>query len=144
YGCSSDFFTSNGLDSMETVPVGIPIGQRNGLSAGDIDGISRAYGFTPTATTITTVPSGLPITVDGVAAVSPQSFDWGAGSTHTVAVATQAGSTDPRYIFVRWSDSGDPRHTITASTGETVFCAVYQTQHKFSYDPGSGSVTVAV
>ena len=142
YGATG--FTRNGLDSMETVPVGIPIGQRNGLSAGDIDGISRAYGFTPTATTITTVPSGLPITVDGVAAVSPQSFDWEAGSTHTVAVATQAGSTDPRYIFVRWSDSGDPSHTITASTGQTVFCAVYQTQHKFSYDVGSGSGTVAV
>ena len=31
-------FTRNAQDSMETVPVGIPIGQRNGLSAGDIDG----------------------------------------------------------------------------------------------------------
>ena len=135
-------FTRNGLDSMETVPVGIPIGQRNGLSAGDIDGISRAYGFTPTATTITTVPSGLPITVDGVAAVSPTSFDWAPGSTHTIAVNTQAGSADPRYVFVRWSDGGDPSHTITASAGQTVFCAVFQTQHKFSYDVGSGSGTV--
>jgi|GEM_PF-1687033 len=135
-------FTRNGLDSMETVPVGIPIGQRNGLSAGDIDGISRAYGFIPTATTITTAPSGLPITVDGVAAVSPMSFDWAPGSTHSIAVATQAGTADPRYVFVRWSDGGDPSHTITASASQTVFCAVYQTQHKFSYDVGSGSGTV--
>jgi uncharacterized protein (TIGR03437 family) len=147
YGATG--FTRNGLDSMETVPVGIPIGQRDGLSAGDIDGISRAYGFTPTTTTIATAPSGLPITVDGVAAVggvalvSPKSFDWAPGSTHTIAVATQAGATDPRYVFVRWSDGGDPSHTITASTGQTVFCAVYQTQHKFSYDVGSGSGTVS-
>src|ERR1035437_470697 len=141
YGATG--FTRNGLDSIETVPVGIAIGQRNGLSAGDIDGISRTYGFTPTATTtITTAPSGLPITVDGVAAVSPMSFDWAPGSTHTIAVPTLAGAADPRYVFVRWSDGGDPSHTITASTSQTVFCAVYQTQHKFSYDVGSGSGTV--
>jgi astacin len=133
-------FTRNGLDSMETVPVGIPIGQRNALSAGDIDGISRAYGFTPTATTIATAPSGLPIAVDGVAAVSPQSFDWAPGSTHTIAVNTQAGSTDPRYILVRWSDGGDPSHSITADASLTVFCAVYQTQHKFSVGTGFSSV----
>ena len=140
YGANG--FSRNYLDTMETVPVGIAIGQRNGLSAGDIDGISRAYGLTPTATTITTVPSNLPITVDGVAAVSPASFDWAPGSTHTIAAAAQAGAGDPRDVFVRWSDGGDPSHTITASTSQTVFCAVYQTQHKFSYDVGSGSGTV--
>src|ERR1019366_5240889 len=114
YGATG--FTRNGLDSMETVPVGIPIGQRLGLSAGDIDGISRAYGLTPTATTITTVPSGLPITVHGVAPVSPTSFDWGPGSKHTIiAAAPQAGAAAPRYVFVRWSDGGAPSHTITAS-----------------------------
>src|SRR3954447_355957 len=135
-------FTRNGLDSMETVPVGIPIGQRSGLSAGDIDGISRVYGFAPTATTITTVPAGLPIIVDNVAATSPKSFDWAHGSTHTVSVNIQAGSADPRYIFVRWSDGGDFNHTITADPGQTVFCAIYQTQHRFSYDVASGSGTV--
>ena len=134
YGSTA--FTRNGLDTMETVPVGIPIGQLNGLSAGDIDGISRAYGLTPTATTIATVPSGLPIIVDGVAAVSPKSFDWEPGSTHTISVNTQVGSADPRYIFVRWSDGGDFSHTITADPGQTVFCAIYQTQHRFSYDVG--------
>ncbi len=135
-------FTRNGLDSIETVPVGIPIGQRNGLSAGDIDGILRAYGITPTATTITTVPAGLPVIVDGVAAVSPKAFNWGPGSTHTIAVNTQEGPADPRYAFVRWSDGGDLTHTITAGAGQTVFCAVFQTQHKFSFDVGSGSGTV--
>ena len=136
-------FTRNGQDSMETVPVGIPIGQRNGLSAGDIDGISRAYNLIPTATTITTVPAGLPVTVDGVAATSPASFDWAVGSTHTIAVAAQAGTSDPRYAFLRWSDGGDPSHTITAAANQTVFCAVYQTRHRFSFDIASGSGVVA-
>jgi uncharacterized protein (TIGR03437 family) len=134
-------FSRNFLDTIETVPVGIPIGQRDGLSAGDIDGISRAYGLTPSATTITTAPSGLPIAVDGAAAVSPASFNWASGSTHTIAAASLAGSADPRYVLVRWSDGGDPSHTITASTSQTVFCAVYQTQHKFAYGIGSGSGT---
>ena len=141
YGANG--FSRNYLDTIETVPVGIPIGQRNALSAGDIDGISRTYGFTPTATTITTTPAGLPITVDGVAAVGPASFNWASGSTHTIAAAALAGSADPRYVLVRWSDGGDPSHTIAASTGQTVFCAVYQTQHKFAYDVGSGSGIVA-
>jgi uncharacterized protein (TIGR03437 family) len=140
YGANG--FSRNFLDTIETVPVGIPIGQRDGLSAGDIDGISRAYGFAPSATTITTAPSGLPITVDGVAAVSPASFNWDSGSTHTIAAASLAGSADPRYVLVRWSDGGDPSHTITASTSQTVFCAVYQTQHKFTYGVGSGPGTV--
>jgi astacin len=135
-------FTRNGQDSIETVPVGIPIGQRNGLSPGDIDGILRTYGLTPTATTITTVPSGLPITVDGVSAVSPKSYDWAPGATHTIAVNNREGASDPRYAFVRWSDGGDLSHTITAGADQTVFCAVFQTQHKFSYDVGSGSGTV--
>jgi uncharacterized protein (TIGR03437 family) len=143
----SNGFTRNGLDTIETVPVGIPIGQLNSLSAGDIDGVSRLYGLTPTATTIATVPSGLPIIVDGVSAISPKSFDWAPGSTHTISVNTQAGFSDPRYIFVRWSDGGDFSHTITADPGQTVFCAIYQTQHKFSADtgfsstPGFGTVT---
>ncbi|MEO8596764.1 MAG: M12 family metallopeptidase [Candidatus Solibacter sp.] len=135
-------FTRNGLDSMETVPVGIPIGQRGGLSAGDIDGISRAYGFTPTQTTITSVPAGLTLSVDGVSVTTPKSFDWSAGSTHTVNAPEVTGSADPRYVFVRWSDSPQASHTITASAGQTVFCAVYQIRHRFSYDVGSGQGTV--
>ena len=128
YGATG--FTRNGLDSMETVPVGIPIGQRNGLSPGDIDGISRAYGFIPTATTIASVPSGLTLTVDGASIVTPKAFDWAPGSTHTVIAPGITGGADPRYVFVRWSDSPDAGHTITAGPGQTVFCAIYQTHHR--------------
>jgi uncharacterized protein (TIGR03437 family) len=135
-------FTRTGQDSIATVPVGIPIGQRNGLSAGDIDSISRLYGFAPSATTITTAPAGLPMVVDSVAAQSPQSYNWAVGSTHTIAVPTASG-TDPRYVFVRWSDGGAATHTITASREQTVFCAVFQVQHQFAIGVAAGRGTAA-
>jgi uncharacterized protein (TIGR03437 family) len=132
YGPSD--FSSNFLDTMETVPVGIPIGQRNGLSAGDIDGVSRLYGFIPSTTTITTAPAGLTVTVDGAPVQSPASYPWTPGSTHTIAVDSSIGAAgaDPLYAFVRWSDGGGATHGITASSSQTVFCAQFQTQHLFT------------
>ncbi len=136
-------FSRNGLDTLETAPVGIPIGQRDGLSAGDIDAVSRLYGFVPAAATITTSPVGLQITVDGVNAVSPHSYSWSPGSIHSVAVTPLQGS-DPRYAFVRWTDNGNPAHSVTASSGTTVICAQFAVQHKLSSGVSSGSGTVTV
>ena len=128
-------------DTIETVPVGIPIGQRATLSAGDIDGISRAYGFTPSTTTITTIPAGLSVLVDGAATQTPHSYSWASGSMHTVSVATAQGTT-PRYAFVRWSDGGNASHTVAASSGTTVFCAEFQEQHQLTLGIASGDGTV--
>jgi uncharacterized protein (TIGR03437 family) len=136
-------FTVNGTDSIETVPVGIPIGQRSVLSAGDIDGVERLYGLVPTATTITTTPAGLPIIVDGNTVVAPQSFDWAPGSRHTIEVA-QAQGTDPRYSFARWTDGGDAAHTFTASPDRTVVCAAFVRAHPFRISAvGGGEAAVA-
>ncbi len=137
-------FSNNFQDTVETVPVGIPIGQRSTLSAGDIDGVSRLYGITPSATTITTVPAGLPITVDGVATVSPQSYNWAAGTQHTVSVDTAQG-TDPRYVFANWSDGGDATHTLTASADVTAFCANFMVEHVVRVNGGGrGGNSVAL
>jgi astacin len=136
-------FTRNGLDSMETVPVGIPIGQRTGLSAGDIDAIHRQYGFRPSATVVTTVPEGLRIVVDGTPVVSPRSFDWAEGSTHTIEAASPQGA-DPRYVFARWSDGGAASHTITVSADQTVFCAAFQRRYGLTVGVASGAGTAAV
>lgn len=124
-------------DTMESVPVGIPMGQLNALSAGDIDGANRLYGFIPSTTTITTVPEGLPITVDGAAGVSPQSYTWAPGTQHTVGVASAQG-TDPRYVFANWSDGGDATHTLTASADQTVFCANFIVEHIVSVSSQGG------
>lgn len=136
-------FGVNDSDTIETVPVGIPIGQRTTLSAGDIDGISRAYGFTPPTTTITTIPAGLTVSVDGVEVQTPHSFPWAAGSTHTVAAATPQGNT-PQYSFIRWSDLGKASHTVTASPEVTVFAAEFQELHQLTVDTaGSGTARPA-
>jgi len=135
-------FTSNGADTLESVPLGIPFGQRAGLSAGDIDGVSRLYGFTPMNTTITTIPAGLPIIVDGVPGVSPQSFPWAPGSTHSVSVSAEFG-TDPRYRLVNWSDGGGATHDVTGSASRTVLAAVFQRLHLASVT-ASGNGTASL
>ncbi|MCU1329197.1 MAG: hypothetical protein JWN34_4567 [Bryobacterales bacterium] len=137
-------FSRNYLDSMETVPPGIPIGQRDGLSAGDIDAVTRLYRLTPDGTTITTNPTGLPITVDGVAATSPRTYAWAPGTAHTIGVSALQG-VDPRYVFARWSDGGAASHVVTASTALTVFAANFLVQHKVQSGvfSGQGTVTLA-
>lgn len=130
------------LDTIATVPPGIPIGQRAGLSAGDIDAISRMYGFVPTTTTITSAPAGLQITVDGTVVTTPWKVGWTPGSQHTVSVATQG--INPRYVFARWSDGGAAAHAITASADTTVFCAAFQRQFPVTYGVASGQGSVSV
>jgi uncharacterized protein (TIGR03437 family) len=136
-------FSRNFNDTIETVPPGIPIGQRSVLSAGDIDGVSRLYGFVPSATTIATAPAGLPILVDGISAISPQSYQWAPGSQHTVSVPVTQG-TAPRYVFAGWSDAGLAAHTLTASSDITVFCANFSRQFPVQASVASGSGAVSL
>ncbi len=135
-------FSRNFLDSLESVPPGIPIGQRNALSPGDIDGVSRLYGIA-TSTVVTTTPPGLTITVDGVSAVSPQTYNWTPGTQHTVTVAVTQG-IEPRYQFAFWSDGGGLSHDITASAAVTAFSAQFVRQHTFAAGVSSGQGSVSV
>ena len=88
---SAFLFTRNNRPSMETIPPGMVIGEAERLSAGDIDGVSRLYGQTPTKTTISTNPPGLQIGVDGMMLTAPQSFDWSPGTSHTISVPSPQG-----------------------------------------------------
>jgi astacin len=115
---SNTGFAFTGELAMETVPTGIPIGQRNGLSPSDIDTAFRLAGQQPNLTVITSNPAGLSVLVDGRAVSTPTSFDWAPGSTHTVSIADQG-----QYRFGRWSDFGERSHTLTASPATTVFTA---------------------
>ena len=111
---------------MMTIPPSIPCGGRRGLSAGDIDGVNRLYGKIPTETTITTVPAGLMIEVDGESYTAPHSFDWSPGTRHMIGVtAPQKTPGDDyfRYLFAKWSDGGSQSHFVTASSSTTVFIA---------------------
>jgi uncharacterized protein (TIGR03437 family) len=103
--------------------MGIPFGQRSGLSAGDLDAVKRLYGFPNTDTTISTFPEGLRIIVDGETYVSPRTFAWAPGTTHTLDVSSTQPDIGSRYQFARWSDEREKTHAITASPATTVYTA---------------------
>jgi uncharacterized protein (TIGR03437 family) len=145
---SQEGFSLDGNANLESVPPGIPIGQRVGLSAGDIDNISRIYGFTPSQTTITTIPEGLTILVDGERYLAPRAFNWVPGSTHTVAVDAGQDSGSPasptKNAFVRWTDGGGLSHTFTASANQTAVAAEFQQRFRVSASVTSGNGTVSL
>jgi hypothetical protein len=114
-------FALPGRLAMETVPAGIPVGQRAGLTPSDIEGVARLYGGRLETTVVTTNPPGLEVEVDGRGVTTPAEFRWADGSEHTIGVADQTvGTTAHR--FGRWSDFGEREHRVRA--GETrVFTA---------------------
>ncbi len=124
-------FSINGLPTIETIPAGIAIGQRSGLSAGDIGGVKAMYppvNQTAVPVTVGSNPSGLPLIVDGVTVTAPASFQWTAGSAHTVSAASIiSGST--RTMFKTWSDAGAQTHTIIVPTTSWTVTANFQKQH---------------
>jgi len=111
--------------AMQTIPRGIPIGQRTGLSPSDIDTITRIYGTPPRRTTITSNPPGLNVIVDGVTVTTPAVFDWPPGSTHTLRAPDQT-SDSIQLTLGRWSNFGLPTQTITASASTTLYTAHYR------------------
>ena len=109
--------------TLETIPPGIPIGQRSSLSPGDIDAVLHMYGFPPKSITVTTHVSGLKIIVDGVPYTAPQQFDWKPGTRHTLEAPSRQVQNDAQYEFGRWNDDGEPSHDITISPGLTLYTA---------------------
>lgn len=141
-------FSLDGNAAIETVPQGIPIGQRYGLSAADIDNVSRLYGVIPTQTTVTTIPIGLPILVDGERYTSPRAFSWSPGSAHTIAVDSRIDNgslvTPTRNSFVRWTDGGALAHTFTAGASQTIVAAEFQQSFKVQTSVFAGNGTVSI
>lgn len=82
-----------------------------------------------TSITVTTSPSGLSITVDGVTATAPQTFQWVAGASHTLAVTSPQAGAGLRRVFTSWSDSGAQSHTITVPAVTTTYTASFGTQY---------------
>jgi len=81
------------------------------------------------ATTLTTSPAGLSITVDGVTSTAPQTFNWVAGSSHTIAVSSpQSAAAGTRYAWASWSDGGAVSHTFTVGNTPGTVTANFNTQ----------------
>ena len=91
--------------------------------------------------TVTTVPAGLSVTVDGTAYTAPQSFSWASGSNHTIATTSpQNGGVGTQYLFGSWSDGGALAHTV-APAAPTTYTANLTTNYTLSTTiTGNGSV----
>jgi parallel beta-helix repeat protein len=104
-------------------------GSNTGAPTTDLDGVSRPQGATVdmgayeyvggVAVTIASIPSGLTILVDGSPAVTPQTYDWLPGTTHSINASTPQylGSN---YAYDSWSDGGAREHAITVAGPNTV------------------------
>lgn len=141
------FFASrNYRPTIETIPPGLPIGQLDGLSSGDIDGVAELYGHTTSKTTISTNPEGLEVEVDGISIVTPRSFDWPPGTHHTIAVAESQIRGNERFLFGRWSDGGEREHNIETSSETRVFTAhmIQQFKLQTGAQPSEGGEVIVV
>lgn len=136
----------NGKPVMRTLPPGLSVTAES-LSVGDIDGVRRLYGSPATAITVTTNPAGLQMVVDGQTLVSPQTFGWATGTSHTLSVPSPQGTGDVRHIFGRWGSDGPQAQTIVVSPGTTTYVAHMIRQCKVAFAPGTdafaGAITVS-
>jgi hypothetical protein len=99
----------------------------------------------PVAITITSVPAGLKVSVDGTTYNTPHKFSWLPGSTHTVSTTSPQGA-GTRYVFANWSDGGAESHSITVPAVAATFSANFTTQYLLSTSvspSGSGIISVS-
>jgi hypothetical protein len=147
-------FSINGLPTIDTIPAGIPIGQRSGLSAGDIAGIRAMYpgsngspgGGTPSqvAITVSSNVAGMPTVVDGVTYTASTTFNWLPGSTHIVSAPNPSATADTRYVFQNWSDGGAGLHVYTTPASASGLKSTYRLGYAVSaMSSGAGTATVA-
>ena len=140
-----DYSVDGVSPSIETVPAGIPIGQRVSLSAGDIAAVQQLYGAPSGLVTIATTPSGLQAMVDGAIVSDGTSFAWAAGSRHRVEALEVQGNGPIRYIYGSWSDGGPKAHEFIVSAAMPAMTANYVRQRLLtpSVSPANaGSVSV--
>jgi astacin len=140
---SNTGFSRNGEFSLETVPRGIPIGQRARLSPADIAAVRKMYNMPASGITIVSNPIGLEVLVDSTAVKTPAVFNWEPGSRHTLAVHDQQNGT-ARYRFGRWSNSGSPEQTVTIDSGTSVYTANFIRQYQPTLRVSSGQGTLRV
>jgi hypothetical protein len=78
---------------------------------------------------VTTSPAGLSLVVDSAACTSPCAFQWSPGSTHSIAAASQGGTSGTQYVLSTWSDGGAASHSVTAAATGGTYTANFTTQY---------------
>jgi hypothetical protein len=132
-------FSGNGKATIETIPPGIPIGQRTALSQADISAVRAIYPRTASSNgmmlpttlniTLTSIPTGQTLTADGVNYKTPKTLQWAPGSVHTITAVTPPIVNGVRNVFVRWTDGGAQTHTIVTPPTSMTYRADYATSY---------------
>ena len=83
----------------------------------------------PVKVTVTTMPAGLQVVVDGVTYTAPASLTWQAGSPHTVTTPQYQGNASTRYAFGSWSTGDLITQSVTAPISPVTYTASFITQY---------------
>ena len=126
--------------------------------SGDLSGTSNSQSITmnaphsvmanfaqPVPIVVTTLPTGLSVSVDGNAVTAPQTFQWFPGSNHTINATSPQGTTS-HYAFASWSDGGAQSHSITVTSSGATYTATYNLQYLLTATASpaaGGTVSVA-
>jgi len=93
--------------------------------------------------TIETSPPGLEVVINGTPMTTPQTFWWGAGTTHFLNATTPQGAGRSRWAFASWSDGGAANHSIAATMPRT-YTATFAAEHEVAFDSSPAGLTVLV
>ena len=74
--------------------------------------------------TLTTLPAGLQLTLDGQPVTTPRTVTGVVGIQRGLGAPDQV-SGGRRYVFDRWSDSGAVTHTISTPSSDTTYTATF-------------------
>ncbi len=86
-----------------------------------------------TAVGITTVPSGLSVSVDGVAYITPHTFQWAPGTRYALATGmAETDSAGRQYAWTDWSDGLKTAHEIFAPVDTTTYTANFTMQYRLT------------
>ncbi|MDP1991448.1 MAG: right-handed parallel beta-helix repeat-containing protein, partial [Syntrophales bacterium] len=92
--------------------------------------------------TVTSVPSGRQVVVDGSTYTTPQAFNWLPGTNHTIgATSPQTGVAGTLYVYQGWSDQGNQSHTVTAPQTAATYTVTFGTQYAIYVDQARGAAS---
>ncbi len=94
-------------------------------AAGLADTVFRDVQPRKASITITTVPPGLQITLDGQPYAAPYTVPSVVGITREIGVVTPQINGANTYAFASWSDAGSATHTISTPTANTTYTATF-------------------
>jgi len=93
-------------------------------SAGNVTEVTRDVQPRKAQVTLTTVPAGLQLTIDGQPVTGPNTFTGVVGIERDLGAATQV-LNGRSYGFATWSDGGSATHTIATPAADTTYTATF-------------------